>query len=124
MSKIISIHEYNLKPEVEGEQFERAILNARERRLLRLPGLVEHYFIKGIRGLRRGKYGTIWVYESREAWEKIWGTGALPRKKRGYPGNWKIWEEEVLAPFLSQDPDKIDFTVYEELQSKMPDSSY
>ena len=68
MSRIISIHEYNLKPEVEGEQFERAILNARERRLLRLPGLVEHYFIKGFRGLRRGKYGTIWVYESREAW--------------------------------------------------------
>ena len=30
------------------------------------------------------------------------------------PDNWKVWEREILAPFLAEDPDAIRFTTYEE----------
>ena len=114
MARIISIHEYQLKPESDAEQFEQAIRSAESRGLLRLPGLVAHHFIKGIKGARHGAYAAVWVYESREAWEQIWGTLEHPRSPQEYPENWKTWEE-LLAPFLAQRPDAIRFTAYEEL---------
>ena len=80
MSKIISIHEYVLKPDADKKQFEKAIQKAKERGLLKLPGLVEYHFMKGIKGSRSGYYAAIWIYESREAWERIWGTPGFPLK--------------------------------------------
>ena len=115
MSKVISIHEYILKPGVNEEQFEKGVLNARERGLLCLPGLVDYYLVKGIRGFRNGLYAAVWVYESKEAWESLWGPLNKPLSKSDYPQNWKVWENEVLFPFLDQDPDKIKFTSYQEL---------
>ena len=38
-----------------------------------------------------------------------------PRSAAEYPESWKIWENTVLAPFLTQDPDTIRFTSYEEV---------
>jgi hypothetical protein len=114
MSKVISIHEYILKPDASERQFVKAILNAKERGLLRLPGLVDYYLVKGIRGFRHGLYAAVWVYESKEAWESLWGPKDKPINKTDYPENWKIWENEVLFPFLDQDPDKIKFTSYQE----------
>jgi hypothetical protein len=116
MSRIISIHEYILKPGVEEAEFERSIQKARQRGLLSLPGLVEYHFLKGLKGTRSGCYAAIWIYESREAWERLWGTPERPRPKQDYPENWKVWEEEILAPFLDRDPDTITFTAYEELE--------
>jgi len=49
-----------------------AILCAKARGLLRLPGLVEYYLVKGIRGFRHGLYAAVWIYESKEAWESLW----------------------------------------------------
>lgn len=115
MSKIISIHEYTLIPGVDAKQFERAIQEAQHRGLLNLPGLVGHHFVKGVRGVRSGCYAAIWVYESRAAWEKLWGPLEQPHTKQDYPENWKVWEDEVLAPFLDQDPDTINYTAYEEI---------
>ncbi|MFQ5864279.1 MAG: hypothetical protein ACE5IW_03525 [bacterium] len=115
MPKIISIHEYVLKPDVDEIEFEDAVQGAHESGLLRLPGLMEYHFVKGIKGSRTGCYAAIWVYESREAWEQLWGTPENPRRKQDYPENWKVWEDEVLAPFLNEDPDKIEYTAYEEL---------
>ncbi|NIR47326.1 hypothetical protein GWO43_02475 [candidate division KSB1 bacterium] len=115
MPKVITIHEYILKPEADEKQFERAILEARDSGLLKLPGLTAYHFVKGLRGARKGSYTAIWIYESREAWEKVWGKPDNPPSKQDYPENWKIWEDQVLAPFLSQDPDTITFTAYEEL---------
>ena len=114
MSKVISIHEYILKPDASERQFVKAILNAKERGLLRLPGLVDYYLVKGIRGFRHGLYAAVWVYESKEAWESLWGPIGKPINKTDYPENWKIWENEVLFPYLDQDPDKIKFTSYQE----------
>ncbi len=55
MLKIISIHEYILKPGVSKPHFVKAILNTKEGGLLRQPGLAHYYLVKGIRGFRIGK---------------------------------------------------------------------
>lgn len=113
MPHIISIHEYTLKPDVEAAAFERAVKRAREQGLLQIPGLSEFHFLKGVKGTRRGQYAALWVYESREAWESVWGPPERSKSKAEYPRNWQIWEDEVLAPYLVSDPDRIVFTAYE-----------
>jgi hypothetical protein len=57
--KVISIHEYALKPNVTERQFEQALKEAQARGLLRLPGLTAYHFIKGVKGIRRGEYSAI-----------------------------------------------------------------
>jgi hypothetical protein len=115
MAKVISVHEYELKPGIVEADFERALHDAERRGLLDLPGLVEHHFLKGLKGARRGAYAAIWIFESREAWERLWGPPEAPRSPAEYPETWKVWENEVLAPFLTQDPDTIRFTSYQEI---------
>jgi hypothetical protein len=68
-----------------------------------------------VKGARRDAYAAVWVYESREAWERLWGPLDRPRRSDEYPEKWRIWEKEFLAPILSSDPDAIRFTAYEEL---------
>jgi len=116
MGRVVSIHEYELKPGINVQQFEKALRDAEARGLLLLPGLVAHYFMKGAKGVRRGGYAAVWIYESREAWEHLWGTLEHPRLPQEYPDTWKVWEKELLAPFLRDHPDAISFTAYEELK--------
>lgn len=106
-----------LKSEIDDEQFEQALGIAQERALFHLPGLADYHIVKGIKGSRKGCYTDIWIYESREAWEALWGPVDEPRNKHEYPANWQVWENELLAPLLSQEPDTITFTSYEELPS-------
>ena len=115
MARVVSIHEYQLKPDADRIAFERAFRNAEERGLFDLPGLIEHYFLKGLKGAQQAGYGSIWIYESQEAWEMLWGPLECPVQPPEYPEKWKIWENEILAPFLTQHPDRIRFTSYEEL---------
>jgi len=117
MARIISVHEYELKPGSNPAQFEQALRDAEARGLFDLPGLVTHHFIKGVKGARLGAYAAVWIYESREAWERLWGTLEHPLGRTEYPEKWRIWEEELLAPILSSHPDAIRFTAYEELRS-------
>lgn len=123
MGRIVSIHEYNLKPGVNVGHFEQALRDAEARGLLQLPGLVAHHFVKGAKGVRRGAYAALWIYESREAWEHLWGTPEHPRPSQEYPDSWRVWEEEVLAPFLGDHPDRIRFTAYEELNGAADQST-
>jgi hypothetical protein len=116
MGRILSIHEYDLKPGISAEQFEQALRDAEARGLLQLPGLVAYHFVKGAKGVRRGAYAALWIYESREAWEHLWGSLEHPRPPQEYPDTWKIWEEELLGPLLRDHPDRIRFTAYEELK--------
>jgi hypothetical protein len=74
-----------------------------------------HHFLRGVKGGRRGGYAAVWVYESRQAWEQLWGTLDRPRRSDEYPEKWRIWENEFLAPILSSDPNAIRFMAYEEL---------
>ena len=117
MARVISIHEYELKRGSNPEQFEQIVREAEARGLFELPGLRSHHFVKGLKGTRRGAYAAVWVYESREAWEQLWGTEENPRGSAGYPEKWRIWEGELLAPILSGHPDAITFTAYEELST-------
>jgi hypothetical protein len=118
MSKIISVHEYALRESAESTEFEFAGREARERGLLKLPGLEQSYLLSAIKGTRRGEYAAVWIYESREAWEGLWGPSDQPFGRGDYPGDWRIWEDEVLRPFLVEEPDKIAYTAYEELSGR------
>ncbi|MFB6274172.1 MAG: hypothetical protein ABEL51_14890 [Salinibacter sp.] len=115
MPRIISVHEYELRPEADPADFEAAVQEARDENLLDLPGLEDYYLLKGIKGARARRYGAIWIYESRTAWTALWGPPDDPVEKPDYPENWKTWEDEVLAPYLRDDPDAIRFTSYQEL---------
>lgn len=115
MPKVISIHEYVLKPGIDAQQFESAVRTAQGRGLFSLPGLVACHFAKAIKGKRKGDYAAIWIYESREAWEALWGSVDHPWKKHEYPPNWRVWEDEILAALLMHEPDAVTFTSYEEL---------
>jgi heme-degrading monooxygenase HmoA len=115
MARVISIHECELRPDADGAAFERAFRDAERRGHFDLPGLVEHHFLRGFKGARQGAYSAVWIFESREAWERLWGSLEAPRQAARYPKTWRVWENEVLAPFLSQHPDAIRFTSYEEL---------
>ena len=115
LPKVVSVHEYELKSGVSDAAFERALGAAEQRGLFDLPGLIGHHFLKGLKGARQGAYAAIWIFESRDAWERLWGTVEEPRPRADYPSSWKIWETEVLAPLLAQDPDTIRFTSYREL---------
>lgn len=112
MPRVISVHEYELADRAAPAEFEAALRRAEERGLFRLPGLEAHFFVKGLRGVRRGRYAAIWIYASREAWEALWGPPDRPKPKHEYPQSWRIWEDEVLAPFVAGDPDRIAFTAY------------
>jgi hypothetical protein len=66
MGRIVSIHEYNLKPGINGEQFEQAIHDAEARGLLKLPGPCGTFLCQGRPGrpLRRLR-GSVDLRESR-----------------------------------------------------------
>ena len=85
MARVISIHEYDLKPGADVAAFERAIRDAERRGLFGLAGLVEHHFLRGIKGARRDAYSAVWVFESRKVWEKLWGSPEAPRPLAEYP---------------------------------------
>jgi len=112
---VISIHEYTLKSEIEGEKLKKAYQNAQKQGLFKLPGLVEHHLLRGIRGSRQGKYATIWVYEDEQTWTAVWGEIDHPKPKADYPPSWIRWEDEFLAPLILQDPDKITYTSYRQV---------
>lgn len=113
MQAIISIHEYELRPEVAPAAFEAAVQEAVSRRLFELPGLAAFHFLKGIKGARAEKFAAVWIYESREAWERLWGSPVAPKSREAYPPSWLIWEDDILAPLLVCEPDRIIFTSYE-----------
>ena len=114
MSKIISIHEYKLKSGISNRQFELTVKSARKQGLFDLPGLIQYHFLKRIRGTRNVDYAAIWIYKNQSLWQKLWGKPDKPVDKDCYPEKWKIWEEQLLAPLLAQDPDRIFYAAYKE----------
>jgi hypothetical protein len=113
--KVISIHDYELRTGVDPAAFEEALRAAEDQRLLDLPGLIGHHFVRGLKGTRRGRYSAIWLYEDRAAWEVNWGTPNDPKPRSDYPAGWLAFEDHTLRPFLSVDPDALRFTAYEEI---------
>ena len=115
MTRIVSVHEYVLRDGADPAGLERAFLDAATRGLFALPGLVGYRLVRGVKGMRAGRYAAIWTYESRQAWERLWGTPDRPIGQDAYPASWRAWEDEILAPFLATHPDRIAYTTYEEV---------
>lgn len=112
---IVSVHEYELSRDATPAEFEAAVAEAESRNLFDLPGLVNYWFLRGIKGARVNRYTAIWQYDSREAWAELWGPVDDPNPKTAYPDPWLEWEDELLKPLLADDPDDIDFTSYQTL---------
>jgi hypothetical protein len=113
MGMVISIHEYDLRAGVTAEDFERALRAGERRGLLALGGLSGHHFLRGLRGERQGRYAALWRYDRREDWEALWGPIDRPHSREENPPRWRIWEDEILGPFLDRPPDEVRFTAYE-----------
>jgi hypothetical protein len=79
-----------------------------------LAGLTELHLLRGIKGAPRGRFAALWVYESRQAWDRLWSPPDQPLPPTGFLSSWRAWEEG-LRPFLDAEPDRIAFTVYEEV---------
>lgn len=112
---VISVHHYELAPGVSDEEFVAAAHSAEDRGFLDLPGLVSHHLVRGLKGSRKNGFAAIWVYESRAAWERLWGPPDSPKRRKQQPDGWRKFEDEVLAPLLAEHPDAIDYTAYEEV---------
>src|SRR6516225_7754121 len=112
MAKVINIHEYDLKPGADVAAFEEAVRDAERRGLFALAGLVEHHFLKGIKGARRDTYSAIWIFESRAAREKLWGSVEASHPDVEYPKAWTVWDNEIVALCLARFPDTIHVTSY------------
>lgn len=114
---IVSVHHYELAESATDRAFRDAVREAERRDLFDLPGLVEYRFLCGIKGVRKGGYAAVWTYESREAWEDLWGPIEDPISKDEYPESWTVWEDELLASVLDGDPDEIEYTSYETFET-------
>lgn len=115
MPRIISMHEYVLRPSRSEQDFISAVLAAKHEGMLDLPELLHHRLLYGVKGVRCGMFASLWTYEDRRTWESLWGSADAPTSNESYSLTWRMWEDDVLAPFLDRDPDTIDFTAYEEL---------
>ncbi len=114
MAQAISVHEYVLKPGVGARAFEQAVDDAAGRGCFDLPGLIDYKFVRRLRGSRPAHYAAIWTYESRDAWARLWGEPGHAKPRDQFPTQWKVWEDEILAPLLDRDPQFIEYAAYEE----------
>lgn len=113
---ILSVHHYELAKSADPSEFQRAVEGARERALFEgIPGLVDYHIGRGIKGERSGTFAAVWIYESRAAWEAVWGPVDDPVPKSEYPEAWLVWEDEPLDPVLAGDPDRVRYTAYESI---------
>lgn len=114
---IVSIHHYELAESATEEDFRKAVQEAKRRDLFDLPGLVKYQFLRGIKGARKDRFTAVWTYESREAWRELWGPIEDPQSREAYPDGWIVWEDELLAPILIENPDEIEYTSYGVIES-------
>lgn len=113
---IVSIHNYTLAESVTGDDFREVVKEAERRDLFDLPGLVDHQFLRGVKGARKNEFTAVWWYASRDAWRTLWGPVDDPVSKEEYPKKWAEWENQLLATILVEDPDEIEYTTYEVVQ--------
>ncbi len=123
MPGLISIHRYQLRPGATPAQLREAFRSALQQRLFAISGLRAARMLQGIKGERRGQLAALWEYESRVAWEALWGPPDAPKAPDQYPERWKTWEA-LLAPLLDRPPDMVTLSAYEVLESYPPDEEW
>ena len=77
MTKVILIHPFELRPEVNAEEFEEFFLTEMAAYTRALPGWKQH-LLKCFRGEREGKYTALLEVESREAYERYFPPSGSP----------------------------------------------
>lgn len=120
MAPVLSLHSYQLAAGVDASELARAFARARAQGLFDLPGLLEVRLLHGIRGQQKGEWAALWIYESRQAWQALWGPVEEPHGPADYPQAWRRWERELLAPLLDRDPDTIILTAYQQVDFERP----
>ncbi len=116
MGRVYSLHCYELRPGVPEVRLLEAWRRAKREGLFDLPGLLEARLLGGVKGARAGRLAALWIYESRQAWEALWGPPEAPLPPQAYPERWRRWED-LLRPILDRDPDRIEYTAYEALET-------
>jgi hypothetical protein len=114
MSRIFAIHEYELTPDTDCQEFEQVLKDILLSKELDMPGLESRHLLKGYKGERKSKYSVLWIFKSQETLEEPFGNEEKP--KRG-PVNFVNFEDNILSKFLDGPADKIVFTDYLELSS-------
>jgi len=110
---IVSIHQYELADSAGPDDFRDAVATAVDENLFGdIPGLVDYRIGRGIKGSRMDQFAAVWMYESKDSWEAVWGPAGDPVPKSAYPDAWLRWEDELLGPVLADDPDTIEYTSY------------
>ena len=112
MPRVISVREYELRPDAPPAEFGAAVQKARDDNLLDLPGLEDYFLLRGIKGARARREPS---GSTRAALPEKPCGGDDPIGKSEYPESWTTWEDEVLALYLSDDPDAIRCTSCREL---------
>jgi len=107
---IYAIHEHELKPGVDADQYEKAVAAAIAR--MKVPGLLAAHHLQGLRGVRAKRYAVLWIFASEAALVENFGT---PEERR-MPPDWAAYENEILAQYLDRDPDMVELTDYRQLQ--------
>lgn len=107
-SLIVAVHEHELRPDVDNEVYEQEMKDALVLLQRMIPGLLTAFHIKGIKGKRTNKYAVIWLFANQQVLEDNFGTVDNPKM----PDAWRIYENNTLAKFLTQDPNAINFTDY------------
>jgi hypothetical protein len=121
MRRIFAIHEYELRHDIDSQEFESVLKNTLLSKELDMPGLESRHLLKGYKGERKSKYSVLWIFKSQEALEELFGIEEKP--KRG-PVNFVNFEDNILSKFLDRPADKIVFTDYWELASRGSSSSF
>ena len=116
MGRIFAIHGYELRHDTDSQEFESVLKNTLLSKELDMPGLESRHLLKGYKGERKSKYSVLWIFKSQEALEELFGTEEKP--KRG-PVNFVNFEDNILSKFLDRPADKIVFTDYWELASRV-----
>lgn len=107
---IYAVHEHELKPGVDGAEYEHAVATAIAS--LKIPGLLSAYHLHGVGGVRAKRYAVLWIFASEAALVENFGT----LDDRRMPPDWAVYENEVLAQYLDRHPDTIEYTDYRPLQ--------
>ena len=113
MARVISVHEYELKP-ASRKPLSSAPCMTPNAAVSSTSRAHRPPFPSRPEGSTARAYTAIWIFESREAWERLWGTVEAPRPPSEYPELENLGDR-ILASFLTQDPDTIRFTSYEEV---------
>lgn len=106
MVRIIAIHEYELREGINHEEFERMLKE--KLKDLNMEGLISKHTLKGYKGERKGKYAVLWIFESQEMLEKLFGTENEPLKG---PPSFMAYEN-FLRKYIERDPTQITYTDY------------